>query len=145
MIYLFNSAEYLTASKTVACKHHCRLEPRNFYVFLFTIQISSIQFKITADTVVCHFSFLYRWLEEETRVIQNCIHDVINYLKKGLSHERDMFLVPWYLLRQIPRYTELPWTNTPPMGKSGKKLRIGKKYLFYQPIRIQHSYTYYCN
>jgi hypothetical protein len=127
MIYLFNSAEYLTASNTVACKHHCRLEPRNFYVFLFTIQISSIQFKITADTVVCHFSFLYRWLEEETRVIQNCIHDVINYLKKELSHERDMFLVPWYLLRQILRYTELPWTNTPPMGKSEKKLRIGKK------------------
>ena len=28
-IYLFHSAEYLTAIKTVACKQHCRLEPRN--------------------------------------------------------------------------------------------------------------------
>jgi hypothetical protein len=100
-IYLFNFAEYLTASKTVACKHHCRLEPRHLSVFFFTIQISSIKFKITADTVVCHLSFLYRWLEEETRVIRNYIRDVINYLKKGFSHERCICLVPW----QIPRYT----------------------------------------
>ena len=35
-IYLFNSAEYLTASKTVTCKHHCRLEPRNFAVVFFS-------------------------------------------------------------------------------------------------------------
>ena len=96
-------------------------------VFFFTIQISSVKFKITADTVVCHFSFLYRWLEEDTRVIRNYIRDVINYLKKGFSHECSICLVPWYFLRQIPRYTEFPRTNTPPMGKSGKKLRIGKK------------------
>ena len=95
-IYVFNSAEYLTASKAVACKHHCRLEPRHLSVFFFTIQISSIKFKITADTVVCHFSFLYRWLEEEIRVIRNYIRDVINYLKKGFSHERGICLVPWY-------------------------------------------------
>jgi hypothetical protein len=92
MIYLFNSAEYLTASKTVTCKHHCRLEPRNLPVFFFfTIQISSVKFKITADTVVCHFSFLYRWLEEDTRVIWNYIRDVINYLKKGFSHASVVF------------------------------------------------------
>jgi len=35
-----------------------------------------------ADTVVCHFSLLYRWLEEETRVIWNYICDVLNDLKK---------------------------------------------------------------
>jgi hypothetical protein len=57
------------------------------------------------------------------------------------SHKRGICLVQWYLLRQIPRYTEFPRTNTPPMGKSGeKKLRIGKKYPFYQPIRRQYSY-----
>ena len=123
-IYLFNSAEYLTASKTVACKHHCRLEPRNLSMFFFfTIQISSVKFKITADNVVCHFSFLYRWLEEEIRVIRNYIRDVINYLKKGFSHERGICLVPWYLLRQIPRYTEFRRTNTPPMGKSEEKTK----------------------
>ena len=81
-IYLFNSAEYLTVSKTVACKQHCRLEPRNHSVlFFFTIQINHVKFKITADTVVCHFSLLYRWLEEETWVIRNYICDVINDLK----------------------------------------------------------------
>jgi hypothetical protein len=53
----------------------------------FTIQMSSVKFKITADTVVCHSSLLYRWLEEETRVIRNYIRDVINDLKKGFfSH-----------------------------------------------------------
>ena len=60
-IYLFNFAEYLTVSKTVACKQHCRLEPRNHSVgFFFTIKINPVKFKITADTVVCHFSLLYR-------------------------------------------------------------------------------------
>jgi hypothetical protein len=34
--------------------------------FFFTIQINPVNFKITADTVVCHFSLLYHWLEEET-------------------------------------------------------------------------------
>ena len=63
-IYLFNSAEYLTASKTVACKHHCRLEPRNLSVFFFTIQISSIKFKITADT---RLSFFFPLLLVERR------------------------------------------------------------------------------
>ena len=81
-IYLFNSAEYLTVSKTVACKQHCRLEPRNHSVFFFTIQINLVKFKVMADTVVCHFSLLYRWLEEETRVIWNYICDVLNDLKK---------------------------------------------------------------
>jgi hypothetical protein len=92
-------------------------------MFFFTIQISSVIFKITADNVVCHFSFLYRWLEEEIRVIRNYIRDVINYLKKGFSHERGICLVPWYLLRQIPRYTEFRRTNTPPMGKSEEKTK----------------------
>ena len=85
-IYLFNSAEYLTVSKTVACKQHCKLEPRNHSVWVFfTIQINPVKFKITADTVVCHFSLLYRWLEEETRVFRNYIRAVINDLKKGFS------------------------------------------------------------
>ena len=86
-----------------------------FHVFFFTIQISSVKFKITADNVVCHFSFLYRWLEEEIRVIRNYIRDVINYLKKGFSHERG--------ISQIPRYTEFRRTNTPPMGKSEEKTK----------------------
>jgi hypothetical protein len=34
-------------------------------------------------------------------------------------------LVTWYLLRQIPRYTEFPRTYTPPMGKKRENLRIG--------------------
>ena len=85
-IYLFNSAEYLTVSKTVACKQHCKLEPRNHSVWVFfTIQINPVKFKITADTVVCHFSLLYRWLEEETRIFRNYIRGVINDLKKGFS------------------------------------------------------------
>ena len=121
-IYLFNSAEYLTVSKTVACKQHCRLEPRNnSVVFFHTIQINPVKFKITADTVICHFSLLYRWLEEETRVIRNYIRDVINDLKKGF------FSRAWCLSRQIPRCTEFPRTYTPPMGKKRKKLRIGKE------------------
>ena len=91
-IYLFNSAEYLTASKTVACKQHCRLEPSNLSVLFFTIQISSVKIKITTDTVVCHFSLLYRWLKKETRVIPNYIRDVINYLKKGFSLEHGICL-----------------------------------------------------
>jgi hypothetical protein len=134
-IYLFNSAQYLTVSKTVACKQHCRLEPRNYSVgCFFTIQINPVKFKITADTVVCHFSLLYRWLEEETRVIRNYIRDVINDLKKGF------FSRAWYLLRLIPRYTKFPRTYTPSMGKKRKKLRIGKKYPLNQPIRRQQSY-----
>ena len=67
------------------------------------------------------------------------IRDVTDYLKKGFPLEHGICLVPWYLLRQIPRYTEFPRTNTPAMGKNQKKLRIGKKYAFYQPIRRQHS------
>ena len=59
----------------------------------------------TTDTVVCHFSLLYRWLKEETRVIRNYIRDVIKYSKNGFSQG------------QIP----LRW------GKRGKKLRSGKK------------------
>jgi hypothetical protein len=90
-IYLFNFAEYLTASKTVACKHHCRLEPRHLSVFFFTIQISSIKFKITADTVVCHFSFLYRWLEEETRVIRK-LHTWRHKLFKEGIFSRALYL-----------------------------------------------------
>ena len=83
---MFNSAEYLTASKTVACKQHCSF-------FFFTIQINPVKFKITADTVVCHFSLFYRWLEEETRVIRNYIRHVINDLKRGFLHERGICLV----------------------------------------------------
>jgi len=45
-------------------------------------------------TLVCHFSWLYRWLKEETRVVRNYIRDVINYLKKGFYLERCIFLVP---------------------------------------------------
>jgi hypothetical protein len=45
-------------------------------------------------TVVCHFSLLYRWLKEETRVIRNYIRDVINYLKKGFFLEWGICLVP---------------------------------------------------
>ena len=88
-------------------------------MFFFTIQINPVKFKITADTVVCHFSLLYRWLEEETRVIRNYIRDVINDLKKGF------FSRAWYVARQIPRYTEFPRTYTPPMGKKRENLRIG--------------------
>jgi hypothetical protein len=37
----------------VACKQHCKLEPRNHSVWVFfTIQINPVKFKITADTVV---------------------------------------------------------------------------------------------
>jgi hypothetical protein len=113
-------------------------EPVNAF---FTIQIRSAKIKVTADTFVCHFSLLYRWLKEETRVNRNYIRDVINYLKKGFSLERGICLVPWYLPRQIPRYTESPRTNTPAVAKKLKKLGIGKKkYPFYQPIKRQHSY-----
>jgi hypothetical protein len=65
------------------------MEP--FQWVFFTIQISSVKFKITADTVDCHFSLLYHWLEEATRVIRNYIRDVINDLKKGF------FSRAWYL------------------------------------------------
>ena len=51
-------------------------------MIFFTIQISPVIFKITANTVVCHFSLLYRWLEEETRVIRNYIRDVISDLRR---------------------------------------------------------------
>jgi hypothetical protein len=43
-------------------------------------------------------------------------------------------------LRHIPRYTEFPRANTTAMVKKQKKLRDGRKYIFYQPIRRQHSY-----
>ena len=74
-----------------------------------------------ADTVVCYFSLLYRWLKEATRVIRNYIRDVMNYLKKRFSLDRGICLVPWYLLRLIPRYTESPRTMPLRWGKSGKK------------------------
>jgi hypothetical protein len=45
-----------------------------------------------ADTVVCYFSLLYRWLKEETRVIRNYIRDVMNYLKKRFSLDRGICL-----------------------------------------------------
>jgi hypothetical protein len=52
-----------------------------------------------ADTVVCHFSLLYRWMKEVTRVIRNYISDVISYFKRGFSLERG--ICP----KKIPRYT----------------------------------------
>jgi galactose mutarotase-like enzyme len=118
---VFNSAEYLTASKTVPCKQHCRIEPRNLSVLLFSIQITSGNIKITADPVVCHFPLLYRWLKEETRVIRNYIRDVINYLKMGFSLERGICLEPWYLpqaIRNSQGQIPLRW------GKA-EKLSIG--------------------
>jgi len=80
-----------------------------FRVFFFTIQISSVKFKITADTVVCHFSFLYRWLEEETRVIRNYIRDVINYLKKGFSHERGICIGKYHAIQNSQGQIPLRW------------------------------------
>ena len=115
----------LAVSKTVACKQHCRLEPRNNSVgVFFTIQINPVKFKITADTVVCHFSLLYRWLEEETRVIRNYIRDVINDLKKGFFSQARYLPSTRYVARQMPRYMEFPRTYTPPMGEKREKLRI---------------------
>ena len=38
--YLVNSAEYLTASKTVACKQYCRLEPRILSVFFSPFKLT---------------------------------------------------------------------------------------------------------
>jgi hypothetical protein len=70
-------------------------------VLLFTIKITSGNIKITADTVVCHFPLLYRWLKEETRVIRNYIRDVINYLKMGFSLERGICLEPLGLISFI--------------------------------------------
>ena len=92
-IYLINSAEYLTASKTVTCKQHCRLEPRNLSVFFFTIKIISVKFKIKADTV---FTLLYRWLEEERNLELHPWHHKL--LKEGFSLKCGICLVPWYLL-----------------------------------------------
>jgi hypothetical protein len=60
-------------------------------------------------------------VERRNPSISNYIRDVINYLKKGF------FLRAGYLLRQIPRYTKFPSTNTPAMSIKRKKLRIGKK------------------
>jgi hypothetical protein len=124
-IYLFNSAEYLTASKTVACKQHCRLEPRNHFFFFFTIQINLVKFKITADTVVCHYSLLYRWLEEETRVIRNYIRDVINDLKKGFSSRAGY--LPSTVVYNTTLYGIPKDKYTSDGEKARKKLRIGKK------------------
>ena len=92
-IYLFNSTEYLTANKT-GMQAPLQIGTKEPFRVFFTIQISSVKFKITADTVVCHFSFLYRWLEEESRVIRNYICDVLNYLKKGFSLERGIYAIP---------------------------------------------------
>ena len=91
--------EYATTSKTVACNHHYRLEPRNLSVFCHHYGINDItdiiisgRYKTisnrTADTVVCHISLLYRLLKEHTRIIRNYIRDVINYIKRGFSLER---------------------------------------------------------
>ena len=96
-----------------------KLKYVTYIQFFFTIQISPVKFKITADTVVCHFSLFYRWLEEETRVIRNYIREVINDLKKGFS-PRAGYLASTVVL---PRYTEFPRTNTPPMGKKLKKTK----------------------
>ena len=91
-------------------------------MFFFTIQISSVKFKITADNVVCHFSFLYRWLEKEIRVIRNYIRGVINYLKKGFSHERGICLVPWYLLKQAnTTLNGIPKDKYPSDGEKRRK------------------------
>ena len=101
--YLFNSAKYITASKTVACKQHCRFEPRNLSVFFFNR---------TADTVVCHFYLRYRWLKKTTRVIRNYIRDVNNYLKTGFSLKRCICLV-LHAMRNSHGQIPLRW------GKSG--------------------------
>ena len=89
------------------------------------------QWLIKSDCQHCHLPFSFLYLD--------VIRDVINYLKKGFSLERGIFLIPWYL----PRYTEFSRTNTPAMGKKLKNLGNGKKYPFYQPIKRQHSYIWW--
>jgi hypothetical protein len=69
-------------------------------------KLTHVKFKITADTVICHFSLLYRWLEEETRVIRNYIRDVINDLKKGF------FSRAWCLSRQIHEHIATKYVIT---------------------------------
>ena len=64
----------------------------------------------------------------------NIIRDVLNYLKK------EFFPRAGYLPsngRQVPRFMEFARTNTPAMGIKRQKLRIGKNYPLYQPIRRQ--------
>jgi hypothetical protein len=81
---------------------------------------------VLGNSVWRHLPFfftLYRWLKEETWVIRNYIHDVINYLNKGFSLERDICLLPWYL----QRHTEFPRTNTPAMEKKREKTRHWSK------------------
>ena len=101
--FLLNSTEYLTASKTEACKQHCRLEPRNLSVFM---QSDSNR---TADIVVCHFFLLYRWVNEETRVIRYYIRDVINYLKKGFPSSE--VFVKYHAMRNSHGQIPLRWVK----------------------------------
>ena len=67
----------------------------------------------------CRLSFFFTLalVERRNPSISNYIRDVINYLKKGF------FLRAGYLLRQIPRYTEFPSTNTPTMSIKRKKTK----------------------
>ena len=104
---LLNSTEYLTASKTEACKQHCRLEPRNLSVFM------------QSDSNRTPFFFTLS-LGERRNPSNSVLHPWRHKLfKEGISLERGIC--------QVPRYAEFPWTNTPAMGKRRKKLSIGKQ------------------
>ena len=87
----------------------------------------------------CRLSFFFTLALVERRNLSNSnyICDVINYLKKGFPLEWGICLQYSGICRS---YREFPWANIPAMGIKRKKLRIGKKYSFHQPIRRQHSY-----
>ena len=93
---MFNSAEYLTASKIVACK-----------------KINANKFEIYILFKACSY------INNYNKVNRQFVHrDVIQYLKKGFFLERGMCIILCYLLRQIPRNTEFPRTNTSAMEKA---------------------------
>jgi hypothetical protein len=68
---------------------------------------------------------LYRWLEEETRVIRNYIRDVINDLKKGFSSRAGY--LPSTVVYNTTLYGIAKDKYTSDGEKARKKLRIGKK------------------
>jgi len=80
-IYLFNSVEYLTVSKTVACKQHCRLELRNHPVFLM-FKVPNCQFSIW-------FLFLINKYSSKSKLF---------HFLSGTIFVRDFFFINFTLL-----------------------------------------------
>ena len=98
-IYLFNSDEYITASKTVACKQVQNVRPPRSFDFQ-DLSIYENRKNLFKEVYLWNkikkfrlsFFFTLAMVERRNPSNSNYIRDVINYLKKGFLLERGICL-----------------------------------------------------